>query len=381
MSKYILIPDSFKGTMSSSEICAIMREQIIRHDPDAAVVSIPVADGGEGSVDCFLEAIGGERVEKTVCGPFSGEKMQAFYGLLENKRTAIIEMAACAGLPLVEGRANPKLTTTYGVGELLLDAAQKGVQKIIVGLGGSATNDGGCGMAAAVGVKFLDANGKAFVPTGGTLGEIAKIDCTGLDSSLHGIEISAMCDIDNPMYGDNGAAAIFGPQKGATPEMVEALDCGLVHLADIIRRDLGKDVAHIPGTGAAGAMGVGMVAFLGAELRMGIDTVLDTVQFEEIAKDASLILTGEGKIDGQSLRGKVVIGVSRRAKALDVPVVAVVGDIGDDVQAAYGEGVSGIISINRVAVDFKVARHRSKEDMALTVDNLIRMYLAFTGCR
>lgn len=378
MSKYVLIPDSFKGTMSSSEICGIMRAQIAAHDPGATIVSIPVADGGEGSVDCFLEAMGGDRVELDVCGPFEGETMRSFYGLVDNGKTAVIEMAACAGLPLVEGRADPKRATTYGVGEMMVDAAKRGVAKIIVGLGGSATNDGGCGAASAAGIRFYDANGRSFVPTGGTLADIDRIDSAEKSPCLEGVEIIAMCDIDNPMYGDTGAAAIFGPQKGADPSMVAELDQGLRHLDRKIRQDLKLDVSRIPGAGAAGAMGAGMPAFFGASLRMGIETVLDVVGFENIVKDASLVLTGEGKIDTQSLRGKVVIGVSRRAKMFGVPVIAIVGDIGDNIQGAYEEGVSGIVSINRVAVDFKVARNRSRDDMALTVDNLIRMFITFS---
>lgn len=376
MNQYILVPDSFKGTMSSAEICAIMRERIIAHDPGAGVISIPVADGGEGSVDCFLEAMGGERVMMEVCGPFAGEVVAAVYGLVEQGKTAVMEMAACAGLPMTEGRMDPRLSTTFGVGELMLDAVRRGVKKMIVGLGGSATNDGGCGAAAAVGMRFLNAAGAAFIPTGGTLGEIARIDCTERSPVLAGVEIVAMCDIDNPMYGENGAAAVFAPQKGADPAMVAELDAGLRHLAGIIRRDLNQDVSNIPGAGAAGAMGAGMVAFFGARLQMGIDAVLDTVGFEKLAAGADLVLTGEGRIDSQSLRGKVVIGVARRAKKLGVPVIAVVGDIGDDVQGAYEEGVSGIVSINRVAVDFRVARTRSREDMGLTADNLVRMFLA-----
>ncbi|MCL2057153.1 MAG: glycerate kinase [Oscillospiraceae bacterium] len=372
MNKYILIPDSFKGTMSSSEICAIMKTQIAKHDKNARIISIPVADGGEGSVDCFLEAIGGEKIGEKVCGPFLDETADAFYGLLENGKTAVIEMAACAGLPMVKGRENPLLTTTYGVGELILKAARVGAKNLIIGLGGSATNDGGCGAAAAIGYKFTDKTGKAFVPTGGSLKDIAKIS-GGKPPELDGIKITAMCDIDNPLYGTQGAAHIFGPQKGASPDIVEALDAGLMHLAKIIARDIGTNVHKLPGSGAAGGLGAGMAAFFGAPLKMGIDIVLDTVGFEEKAKGANLILTGEGKIDTQSLRGKVVIGVARRAKPLGVPVIAVVGDIGDDIESAYEEGVSGIISINRIATDMQTAKKRSREDMALTVDNLMRI--------
>ena len=370
MKNVLLIPDSFKGTMSSEQICAIMDKAIKQHYPEADVTSIPVADGGEGSVDAFLQALGGEKKTVTVEGPF-GQPMESFYGIVKGT-TAIIEMAACAGLPLVGDELHPDKTTTFGVGELMLDAAKNGCTTIIVGLGGSATNDGGCGAAAACGVVFKDKEGKAFIPTGGTLGEVALIDTSTLDPVFKNVTITTMCDIDNPFYGLHGAAYIFGPQKGATPEMVSVLNANMESLAKVIKRDCNLDVQEIPGSGAAGGMGGGMAAFFGSRLQMGIETVLETVNFDTLLKKADLVLTGEGKIDGQSLRGKVVIGVSRRAKKANVPVIAVVGDIGDDVEGAYEEGVSAIFSINRLAVDFKIAKKRATLDMEKTIDNLMR---------
>lgn len=371
MKRFVVIPDSFKGTLSSREICNIIREQILRVYPAAQVTAVPVADGGEGSVDCFLEALGGEKVHLEVKGPFFNP-MTGFYGLVEDGETAVVEMAACAGLPLVGEKKDPCAATTFGVGEMIVDAAKRGAKKIIVGLGGSATNDGGCGAASAAGIRFFDRAGKEFVPTGGTLSEIVRIDPSGKDPSLNGVEMIAMCDIDNPMYGENGAAAVFGPQKGADKKMVDSLDQGLYHLNEIVRKNLGMDLAHLPGGGAAGAMGAGMAAFFGSSLQMGIQVVLDVVHFDEIIRGADLVFTGEGKIDSQSLRGKVVIGVAKRAKAQNVPVAAVVGDIGDGIQPAYGCGVSGIFSINRVAVDFAGAKLRAASDMALTAENLLR---------
>lgn len=371
MKKLVLIPDSFKGTMSSADICAIMEREIFKHYPDAEIVSIPVADGGEGSVDCFLQALNGQKVFAEAQNPFD-ERIESFYGLIDNGNTAVIEMAACAGLPLIEDRKNPLTASTYGVGELILHAAKSGARKIIVGLGGSATNDGGCGAACAVGVRFFDADDKAFIPVGGTLKDIVRIDMSGLDSTIKDMDITTMCDIDNPMYGKNGAAYIFAPQKGASPEDVELLDDGLKHLCEIIRQDLDLDLSALAGAGAAGAMGAGMVAFFSSHLQSGIETVLDTVRFDEVIKNSDMIFTGEGKIDGQSLSGKVVIGVARRAKPADVPVVAIVGDIGNDIEPAYDEGVSAIFSINRVAKDFPEIKHRAKDDCALTMDNLIR---------
>lgn len=372
MKKFVLIPDSFKGTMSSTQICSVMSESIRRHFPDSEIVSIPVADGGEGSVDAFLQALGGEKVWLEVSNPYF-EPMQSFYGLIDNGRTAVIEMASCAGLPLVEDRKNPAKTTTYGVGQLILAAAKSGVERIVVGLGGSSTNDGGCGAAAAAGVKFLNAEGKEFVPTGGTLIDIDRIDASSVAPELKSVQIVTMCDIDNPMFGETGAAYIFGPQKGADAALVKELDKGLRHLGDVILRDLGRDLTSVPGGGAAGAMGVGMVAFFGASLQMGIETVLDTVNFDAVIADADTIFTGEGKIDTQSLRGKVVIGVARRAKKQGKRVIAVVGGADENIEAAYGDGVTAIFTINRLPQDLSVSRSHSLENLAFAMDNILRL--------
>ena len=372
MKKAVLIPDSFKGTLSSAKICAIMEEQIKRHFPDCAVVGIPVADGGEGSVDAFLTALGGEKVYVEVAGPYF-EPMRAFYGLIDEGRTAVIEMAACAGLPLVGDRKDPSKTTTYGVGQLILDAAKRGVKKIIVGLGGSATTDAGCGAAAAIGVRFLNAAGASFVPVGGTLKDVARIDMADSAAALAGVEVVTMCDIDNPMYGQHGAAYVFDPQKGADPAMVKFLDDGLRHLGEVIKTDLGRDLTAVPGGGAAGAMGVGMVAFFGSALQMGIETVLDTVGFDRIVADADAVFTGEGKIDSQSLRGKVVIGVARRAKKQAKPVIAVVGGSDLGMEPAYEEGVKAIFTINRLPQDLAVSKAFSRENLAFAMDNILRM--------
>ncbi|MEG2500980.1 MAG: glycerate kinase [Oscillospiraceae bacterium] len=370
MKKIILIPDSFKGTMSSEEICDIMATSIKKAYANAQITAIPVADGGEGSVDAFLCAVGGEKKHLNVKGPYF-EEMSAFYGVIDGGATAVIEMAACAGLPLVGDDKNPCKTTTFGVGQLINAAVAEGCKKIILGLGGSATNDVGAGAAAALGVKFTNAEGKEFIPTGGTLCQVEHIDISGISNAVRSTEIITMCDIDNPLYGENGAAYIFAPQKGADDAMVRLLDDGLMHIAKVIKSDLGQDVAQLKGAGAAGGMGCGMVAFLGSRLQMGIETVLDTVGFNALLKDADMVFSGEGKIDSQSMRGKVVIGVARRTKKANVPLVAIVGDIGDNIEAAYDEGVSAVFSINRVAVEYKHAKLRAKSDLALTMDNLL----------
>ena len=370
MKKAVLIPDSFKGTMSSEKIISIMKERILHYHPGCTIVPIPVADGGEGSVDAFLTALGGEKIKVKTKGPW-GETVDSFYGLLPDG-TAVIEMAASAGLPQVGDRKDPSKTTTYGVGELILAAAKSGAKKLVIGLGGSATNDAGCGAAAACGVSFFDKEGKTFTPVGETLDQIVRIDVTTMDESVKKLPITAMCDIDNPFYGPTGAAAIFGPQKGADEVMVESLDGKMKSLAAVVEKDLGIGLQSIPGSGAAGGMGGGMKAFFGAKLQMGIDAVLEITGFEKLAENADMIFTGEGKIDTQSLRGKVVIGVARKAKKMGIPVLAIVGDIGDNIEAAYDEGVSGIFSINRVAVPYKEARPRAESDMKLTMDNILR---------
>lgn len=370
MKKAILVPDSFKGTMSSEEICAIMASAIATYYPDAQIIPIPVADGGEGTVDSFLKAVGGEKITLAVKGPYM-EEIEGFYGILPDK-TAVIEMAAAAGLPLVGANRKAHKTTTFGVGQLLADAVKRGCKEVVLGLGGSATNDLGCGAAAAMGVRFINAAGEEFVPVGETLADICSIDVSAARTALAGVNIVTMCDIDNPLYGESGAAYIFGPQKGADSDMVRFLDAQLRAAAEVIKRDIGIDTADMPGAGAAGGMGAGTVAFFGAVLRMGIEAVLDTVKFDQLVSGADIVFTGEGRIDTQSLRGKVVIGVGRRAKKYGVPVVAIVGDISDGIEEAYEQGVSGIFSINRHAIPLSESKLRSKTDLRLTMDNLIR---------
>lgn len=370
--KIVLIPDSFKGTLSSVEVCRVLRGCVELRLPGCEVRAIPVADGGEGSVDAFLAALGGEKVHARVAGPFF-EPVESFYGLTDGGKTAIVEMAACAGLPLAGELRDPALTTTYGVGELIALAVEGGARKIILGLGGSATNDAGCGAAAALGVRFFDRTGTPFVPTGGTLGEVERIDVSAARERLRGVEITAMCDIDNPMYGENGAAYVFAPQKGAGPEQVRALDAGLRRLAGVMRRELGMDFAELPGAGAAGAMGAGVTAFLGASLQSGIESVLNAVDFDRAAADADLIFTGEGRLDSQSMRGKVVIGVARRAKRLGKRVIAIVGGAEGELEAAYAEGVTAVFTTNRLPEPLPRSAPRAAENLAFTMDNILRL--------
>ena len=372
MEKFVIIPDSFKGTLSSTTICDVIAQGIRCYYPNSDIYAIPVADGGEGSVCCFLNALGGREIEVAVNGPYL-TPCQSFYGILADGKTAVIEMAAASGLPMVEGNKNPALTSTYGVGELIMHALDKGAKKIIMGLGGSCTNDFGCGCACACGVKFFDKDGKAFIPTGGTLKDIVKIDLSGMDARIKDVEIVTMCDIDNPPFGERGASRVFAPQKGADEQMVEMLDEGVKHVCAVVKNDLGIDLSNQKGGGAAGAMGAGMVAFFNSKLQMGIDVVLDTVKFDHIAKGAKAVFTGEGKIDSQSLGGKVVIGVARRAKELGVPVIAIVGGAEGDMAKAYEEGVTSIFTINRLPQDLSVSKAYSKQNLAFTTENILRL--------
>lgn len=369
MKKVIVISDSFKGSLSSSAIVRVAREVIGEYDPDCQVVGLPVADGGEGTVECFLEAMGGEAVQVPVTGPW-GESVSAAYARIGD--TAVVEMAAAAGLPMVGDRLDPSRTTTYGVGQLLRHAVEHGAKHLVLGLGGSATNDGGCGAAAALGVNFYNDAGETFVPVGETLPQIRAIDCSAARELLQGVTVEVMCDIDNPLCGLRGAAAVFGPQKGADAAMIRRLDEALGHMAAVIEKDMGLRVAELPGAGAAGGFGGGAAAFFGAALRPGIEVVLDLVQFERQLEGCDLVLTGEGRMDGQSLGGKVPIGVSRRAKAHGVPVVAIVGITGEGIEPVYDEGITAVFTTNREALPFERICHRGEADYRRTLTDLMR---------
>lgn len=373
LKRVICIPDSFKGTLSSSQIISIAQSTFHKHNPEIEVLGIEVADGGEGTVDAFLSISGGRKVNHSVSGP-NFEKIESFYGVLPGN-VAVIEMAACAGLPLVKDNPNPLITTTFGVGELMMSAFENGCRKMIIGLGGSSTNDGGCGAAVALGFKFLDETDQEFIPTGGTLSKICKIDNSCVHPLVHEAQIITMCDIDNPLYGESGAAYVFGPQKGADNVTVPLLDMGLRNLSDRFEIDLSKQVSDIPGSGAAGGMGGGMVAFFNSTLQSGIDTILDIAKFDELIKDCDLVITGEGRIDTQTLRGKVPVGVSRRAKKLGIPVLCVVGSIGDGIDEVYYQGITSIISINNQPVDYSISKLNAIENLTITMDNLVRLLM------
>lgn len=372
MQNFILVPDSFKGTLSAIEVCNIMKSSIKNLYKDANIISVPVADGGEGTVDAFLYALGGEKKSVWVSDAFNEQKILAHYAMLKDD-IAVIEMATCAGLPLVKNRLEPDKTTTFGVGELIIDAVNSGAKKIILGLGGSATNDGGCGMAAALGVKFKDEQDQKFIPTGGTLSKIYKIDMNNIYPKIKDIEFISMCDVDNPLCGRLGASAVFAPQKGADEDMVKLLDEGLAHLAKIIKRDLHIEVKDIKGAGAAGGLGAGSIAFLQSKLTKGIDAILDTINFDELVSKADIVFTGEGKFDSQSLHGKVVMGVANRSQKYKTPVIVVTGAIGENIQEAYNKGITAIFSINKEPMEFSKSALKSKENMILTMENILRL--------
>ena len=370
MKKCVVVSDSFKGTVSSREICAIAQQVIPRHFPACEVVCIPVADGGEGTVDCFVQAMGAKRVGVTVTNAL-GEKSAAAYARLGE--LAIIEMAAAAGLPQVGALRCPGTATTYGVGELIAHAVDSGCRKILLGLGGSATNDGGCGCAAALGVRFYDADGQSFVPVGDTLWRIARIDTAEAEALLRSVEITVMCDVTNPLYGPTGAAYVFAPQKGADAEKVKSLDAGLRHFGDVIRSQYGLDVGAMPGAGAAGGMGAGCVALLGGTIQSGIDAVLDVTGFDRQLEGADLVITGEGSIDSQSADGKVISGVARRTRAKGVPLIAIAGGIADSAGAVYDIGVSAMFSTDRAALPVDMLGARSPGDYEATLSDIMSL--------
>ena len=369
MKNIVLAPDSFKGTMSARDVCDIWERVIRRHLPQARIHSIPMADGGEGMVASYLEALGGRQVELSVSGP-RGDQVTAAYGILPDG-TAVLEMASCAGLPLMEGRLDILHATTLGVGQLLLDAKARGCRRVILGLGGSATNDMGLGMAQALGYRFY-AQGVQLAPLAENMG---RIDTILPPVTPLGLEITAACDVDNPLYGPEGAAYVFGPQKGASPEDVAFLDNGLRNMAQVVSRCLGKQVSEIKGAGAAGGLGAGLCAFVDAKLKKGIDLLLDAAGFDRLLEDADLVLTGEGRLDGQSVHGKVPVGVAARAKKAGVPCVALCGSLGEGAELVYDWGISAVFSAVNTCCDFPYIQAHCRKDMEQLADGVVRLLL------
>ncbi|MEE9551544.1 MAG: glycerate kinase, partial [Gammaproteobacteria bacterium] len=342
--KIVLAPDSFKGNLTSLQVATALEKGIRRVLPNARCIKIPMADGGEGTVQSLVDATGGKFIRKKVTGPV-GKKVSARYGMLADGETAVIEMAEASGLPYVKGRdKNPMRTTTFGTGELIIDALNKGAKKIIIGIGGSATTDAGIGMAQALGIKFLDKNKNLIKEygAGGMLEKIANIDMNDLDPRIKKTKITVACDVDNPLCGKKGAAHVFGPQKGATPAMVKKLDANLRHIGNLIKKDLRKDIRTIKGAGAAGGLGAGLLAFTGAKLKSGIDIVVEATEISKHIKGADLVITGEGRIDSQTAFGKTPAGVAKAAKKYKVPTIAIGGGITDDANDVFNHGIEGL---------------------------------------
>ena len=375
--KIILAPDSFKGNLTALQVANALEEGIKRALPAAHCVKAPMADGGEGTVQSLVDATGGKFIRKRVTGP-AGKPVTARYGLLADGATAVIEMAEASGLPLVSGKdKNPLHTTTFGTGELMLDAAGRGAREIILGIGGSATNDGGVGMAQALGVRFLDRQGDEIrTPgAGGMLGDIDRIDNAALAPLIKKTRIIVACDVNNPLCGPRGAAHVFAPQKGATAAMVKVLDANLRHLGRIIKRDLDRDVADLEGAGAAGGLGAGLVAFVGARMQRGIDIVLEAARIKTHLKGADLVITGEGCVDFQTIAGKTPVGVARAARQQGVPVVAVGGSIADDANGVFAHGIDGLESACARDMSRQEAIRHSKAHLANAAERVIHLIL------
>jgi glycerate 2-kinase len=343
--KIIIAPDSYKGSLTAKEVSDSIERGIRKVYSDAQIEKVPMADGGEGTVQSLVDGTGGRIIKVRVKDPLLRD-VDSFYGILGDGKTAVIEMAAASGLPLIsEDEQNPMKTTTYGTGELIKHALDKGCTNIIIGIGGSATNDGGAGMVKALGVKLLDKKNEDVGFGGGSLEKIHSIDISGMDPSIKDCKVIAACDVDNPLCGPSGASYVFGPQKGADEEMVRLLDRNLANYAQVVKKDLGIDIMDLPGSGAAGGLGGGLMAFLNANLKRGIDIVIETTRLEEKMKDADLVITGEGMIDFQTAFGKTPFGVAKIAKSYGIPIIAIAGGIGADAESLYEKGFDSIFSI------------------------------------
>jgi glycerate kinase len=343
--KIVIAPDSYKESLTALEVAIEIEAGFREVFPDAEYLKLPMADGGEGTVAAMVDATGGRLVEVEVTGPL-GERITACYGLTGDGKTAIIEMAAASGLALVApDLRNPLKTTTYGTGELITAALDSGINHLIIGIGGSATNDGGAGMLQALGVALLDHADLEIGFGGGQLAKVVRIDSSDMDPRLKECRIEAACDVNNPLTGPKGASAVFGPQKGATPEMVKQLDANLCRYASLISRDLGIQVELVPGSGAAGGMGAALFAFLEAELRPGIEIIMEAVGLEVIVRNADLVITGEGRIDSQTIHGKTPIGVARLAKRYGKPVIGIAGCLANDAAVVHGQGIDAVFSV------------------------------------
>ncbi|MFZ2330536.1 MAG: glycerate kinase [Atribacterota bacterium] len=371
--KIVIAPDSFKGSLSAVDVSDAIAHGVRGVYPNAIVEKVPMADGGEGTVECLVNATQGKIHEREVLGPLA-EPIVATFGILGNQHTAVIEMAAASGLPLVPlEKKNPLITTTYGTGQLIESALDYRCQKIIIGIGGSATNDGGAGMVQALGVHLLDDNGKEIGFGGAQLSHLNRIDISEIDKRIRNVSFLVASDVQNPLCGPTGASSVYGPQKGATKEMIKVLDDALSHFADIIKRDLGKDVKDVPGAGAAGGLGAGLMAFLDAELKPGIDIVIDIVKLEQKLKDADLVITGEGEINASTIYGKTPIGVARVAKKYNIPVVSISALIDNSGWIVKEYGIDYLIKPENPSLAMEYSKNKKVDILSNTImDFLVR---------
>lgn len=373
--KIIIAPDSFKGSVSALDVAKNIEMAVHSVDASIETVLMPVADGGEGTVDAIASCVPAQIHKVMVCGPMKKEA-EAYYATIEDGKTAVIEMAAASGLPMVPvEERNPLFATTYGTGQLMKDALDRGVKKMIIGIGGSATNDGGAGALSALGATFLDENGKELSLGGGSLAELKTIDLSGFDKRIYDTEIVVACDVTNPLTGPTGASYIYGPQKGATPEIVEELDSALFHFANVSKDVLDEDFSICPGAGAAGGLGFALLAFCKAKFAAGIDIVLDVCGFEKELQNAELVITGEGRIDGQSVCGKVLYGIGMRAKEQNVPVIAIGGGVKEDSEALLDCGISAMFSIANGPITLEYAMENGPALIQQVVKNIMRVFV------
>lgn len=372
--KVVIAPDSFKESLTAKQVCQAIENGLRRVWTDAEIIHVPVADGGEGTVQSLVDATQGEMIELTATGPLK-EKVEAFYGVLGDGKTAAIEMAAASGLHHVPAELrDPKLTSSYGTGEVILHALDNGATKLIVGLGGSATNDGGIGMLDALGVRFLDKAGQRIEPNGAGLTEIDSIDVSGLDTRFTNCEILVACDVDNPLCGDHGASATFGPQKGATAEDIITLDAGMRNFGEKVHKLFGKEIIDAAGAGAAGGMGGALLGFTSAELKPGISIVNETVELGKQVLGADLVITGEGRIDWQTIHGKTPMGVAQEAKKTNIPVIALAGCVGKDYQAVYECGIDAVFVAIPRTFDLVTAFAEADINLANLAENVARTW-------
>lgn len=372
--KFVLAPDSFKESMSAKKVCESMAKGITKIYPDAEIIEVPMADGGEGTVDAIVTANNGQEIYINVLGPDGKNTVKAKYGFIPEKNTAVIEMAQASGLELLDkNERNPLLTTTFGTGQLVKNALDRGAKRLIIGLGGSATNDGGAGMAQALGVHFFDKNKNELPLGGGFLDKLSAIDITDLDQRLNNTQIILASDVTNPLTGPNGASQVFGPQKGANEEMVKTLDNNLHHYAEIIKQTLNKDIENIPGSGAAGGLGAGFLAFANSTIRPGAQIVIEENDLPDKIATADYVFTGEGGMDFQTKFGKTPFAVAQVAKKYNVPVYAVAGNVGKGIDSLYNSGFTAIFGILKSVGSLNDALKNGEENVTFTCENIARV--------